>query len=255
MNPYCFIHCVGNQRVPDEGKWKNTIGGGINRLYYITSGEGGYDFRGKRYTFKKNVLYLIPAHSNIPTWSSYKSEESRLHHIYVNFELIPPILTKEVIELDPDEHPVVNLSFKSLCNFINEFQYKLNTIGEDELRYMKSSLVYIVSKMIEQNQTKILDDKILLSALSEMHKGISTDISIRDIAEKSFMSYYGFIRRFKNVLGTTPYTYLKQLRIRTAEALRAEGATLEETAEKCGYSDSAALLHAIANEKRLPSAR
>ena len=118
-----------------------------------------------------------------------------------------------------------------------------------------NNTVYVVSKMIEQNQTKILDDKILLSALSEMHKGISTDISIRDIAEKSFMSYYGFIRRFKNVLGTTPYTYLKQLRIRTAEALRAEGATLEETAEKCGYSDSAALLHAIANEKRLPNAR
>ena len=85
-----------------------------------------------------------------------------------------------------------------------------------------------------------------------MHKSIEADLSIREIAEKSFMSYYGFIRRFKNALGMTPYTYLKQLRIRTATALRNEGATLEEAAEKCGYSDATALLHAISNEKRLP---
>ena len=126
-------------------------------------------------------------------------------------------------------------------------------MNNDDLRFIKSCVIYIVSKIIEAAGAKTLDDQILISALSEMHQDIANDISIREIAEKSFMSYYGFIRRFKNALGMTPYTYLKQLRIRTATALRDEGATLEEAAEKCGYSDAAALLHAISNEKRLPT--
>ena len=79
---------------------------------------------------------------------------------------------------------------------------------------------------------------------------ISEDISIKEIAEESFMSCCGFIRKFKNALGVTPYAYLKQLRIRTANALRNEGMTLEQAAEKCGYSDASTLLHAISIESK-----
>lgn len=252
MNTYCFIRCMGNAKVPDEDKWKNNVSGGMNRLYYIKGGEGGYYLRGRKQKFKKDHLYLLPAYDDIPTWSSYETEDSRLDHVFVNFELIPPILTKDVIELDPKEHPLVSSVFDTLCGFINSFQHSLNGMKNDELRYLKSCVVFIVNKIIESAGAKTLDDQILISALSEMHKSIEADLSIREIAEKSFMSYYGFIRRFKNALGMTPYTYLKQLRIRTATALRNEGATLEEAAEKCGYSDATALLHAISNEKRLP---
>ena len=253
MGTYCFIRCMGTCKVPDEDKWKNNVSGGMTRLYYINDGIGGYYLRGKKHVFKKKHLYLLPAYDDIPTWSSYEDEESRLDHIFVNFELIPPILTKEVIELDPNEHPLVQSAFDTLCEFIDKFKQCLNTMNNDDLRFIKSCVIYIVSKIIEAAGAKTLDDQILISALSEMHQDIANDISIREIAEKSFMSYYGFIRRFKNALGMTPYTYLKQLRIRTATALRDEGATLEEAAEKCGYSDAAALLHAISNEKRLPT--
>ena len=64
------------------------------------------------------------------------------------------------------------------------------------------------------------------------------------------MSTNGFTRKFKHYLGVTPYAYIRTTRVRTALMMRTEGATLEEAAEKCGYSDAAALLHAIANEKK-----
>ena len=44
--------------------------------------------------------------------------------------------------------------------------------------------------------------------------------------------------------------YLKKLKIRTEINMRNEGYSLNEIAEKCGYSDSSALLHAIANESK-----
>jgi AraC-like DNA-binding protein len=39
------------------------------------------------------------------------------------------------------------------------------------------------------------------------------------------------------------------LKLRTAQALRASGETLERAADICGYSDSSALLHAMKNDK------
>ena len=252
MNQYCFIQCVGKSKVPDKNEWKTSVSRGINRLCYINGGEGGYYLRGEKYSFKKDMLYLLPAYEHIPTWSSYESMDARLDHTFVNFEMIPPIITKEVIEFDPHKDPMVKTAFEMLDKIAESTGCRMYNLKSDELYYLKATVVYIINKIVAECNIKILDDKMLISALETMHVGIATDISIREIAEKSFISYDGFIRRFQRALGVTPYTYLKQLRIRTATALRDEGATLEEAAERCGYSDAAALLHAIANEKRLP---
>ena len=251
MNQYCFIQCLGKCKVPDEEKWHNNVSGGLNRMVYVNGGEGGYYFRGEKRHFKTGYLYLLPCYDDIPTWSSYESDEKRLDHTYVNFELVPPIITKEVVELDPHADPLISAAFTSLERIAESTECKLYNLKNEELKYLKATVVYILERMIAQGCLKTLDDEMIITALEKMHKGISGDISIREIAAKAFISYEGFIRRFNKVLGMTPSTYLKQLRIRTAAALRAEGATLEEAAERCGYSDSSSLLHAIANEKKL----
>ena len=236
--------------VPDEDKWSNNIVGGINKLYYIVDGTGGYYLRGKKYTFKKNHFYLLPAYNELSTWSSYETPESRLNHIFVNFEMIPVIFSKEVVEFNPHDNPILSAALSVFDKIAESAKCNLYTLGDDEMRYLKSTIIYIVNKMITECDVKMLDDEILVSALKKMHKNISEDISIKEIAEESFMSCCGFIRKFKNALGVTPYAYLKQLRIRTANALRNEGMTLEQAAEKCGYSDASTLLHAISTESK-----
>ena len=249
MNQYCFIQCLGKRRVPD--KWYNTVSGGVNRLVYVNGGEGGYYLGGEKYHFKKGYLYLLPAYDDIPTWSSYESYEKRLDHTYVNFELVPPVITKEVVEIDPHADVRLEAALGVLDSICDSIGCKIVNLGNEELQYIKATVLYVVGKMIEGGHLKTLGDEALVLALEKMHKGISGDISIRDIASECFISYEGFIRKFSKTMGMTPYAYLKQLRIRTAAALRAEGATLEEAAERCGYSDSSSLLHAIANEKKL----
>ncbi len=252
MNPYCFIQCVGKSKVPDKNEWKTSPSKGINRLIYVNGGEGGYYLRGEKHTFKKGLLYLLPAYENIPTWSSYESMDKRLDHTFVNFEMIPPIITKNVIEFDPHKDPMRYAAFSMFDKIAESTECRMYNLKNDELYYLKATVIYIINKMVAECGIKMLDDQILISALETMHKGLSESISIREMAEKSFMSYDGFIRRFKSALGVTPYTYLKQLKIRTATALRNEGMTLEDVAIKCGYSESAALLHAISGEKKLP---
>ncbi len=252
MNQYCFIQCLGKRKVPDENDWYNTTSGGMNRLYYINGGEGGYYLRGEKHYFKKGYLYFLPCYDDIPGWSSYESEDKRLDHTYVNFELIPPVITKKVVEIDPHSDPLISVALSAFEKIAEpNTGLRLRELKNEELKYLKATIIYIVERMISEGYLKKLDDEIIISALEKMHKGISGNISIKDIAESSFISYEGFIRKFNKTLGMTPYNYLKQLRIRTASALRAEGATLEEAAEKCGYSEPAALLHAISNEKKL----
>ena len=92
---------------------------------------------------------------------------------------------------------------------------------------------------------EIVKDKVILNALKLMHENLGQKQLISEIAEKCYLSTNGFIRKFKKEVGETPYFYLKKLKIRTAQNMRMSGVTLEEIAEKCGYSDSSALLHAI----------
>ena len=251
MTQYCFIQCIGKRKVPDEKNWHNNVTGGVNRLLYINGGEGGYYLGAEKHSFKKGHLYLLPAYDDIPTWSSYESYEKRLDHTYVNFELVPPVVTKEVVELDPDSDPRIRAAISLLEAIAVPTKCKLYNLNDEELQYLKATVIYIIAKMIESGRLKTLGDEALVMALEKMHKGISGDISVREIAAECFISYEGFIRKFRKTMGMTPYAYLKQLRIRTAAALRADGATLEEAAERCGYSDSSSLLHAISNEKKL----
>lgn len=250
MNQYCFIHCFGKCKVPDQEKWKNNVRGGINRLYFIIDGEGGYSRHGEKKPFKKGFMYFLPSYDNIPTWSSYETPESRLDHLYMTFEILPPIITDEVIEIDPKEDPTIESAIFAWMKIAEKYR-SIRKIDEDALDYLKATTIFIMNKIINKSDIKTLEDKVILSALELIHRNISKPISIHEIAKSSNMSYDGFIKKFKSNLRTTPYQYIKKLRVRTALALRADGVTLEEVAEKCGYSEASALLHAISREEEL----
>ena len=122
MQPYCFVHCFGKSKVPDKGKWKNNVYGGINRLYFILDGDGGYIRNGDKKHFKKGFLYFIPSYDNIPTWSSYEPEENRLNHLYLSFEFLPPIMTDQVVEIDPTGDSMLNAAINVWMNISEEQQ-------------------------------------------------------------------------------------------------------------------------------------
>ena len=105
-----------------------------------------------------------------------------------------------------------------------------------------------MNKIINEEKCELITDSIIIESLNIMREKLSEKLSIEEIAKKFNLSTEGFIRKFKKYLGVTPYSYLKNLRVRTALVMRAEGHPLSEIAEKCGYSDPSALLHAISNE-------
>ncbi len=240
--------CAGRCKV-DE-RWITTAAPGMNRLYYINSGTGGYVRNGERIPFEVGKLYLIPYYSNVIT---YTDLEDNLEHTYVSFTSAHPILSTEVMMLDPESSEWLEVALASFRGFCR-LNYLYRTAPkpypqEDELRFLRAVTAYITEKMIGAHNDRVIEDATVISALNMITERLNTRLTVADLAEKHGMTVNGFIKKFTRCVGETPYSYMKKLKVRTALMLREEGMTLEQAAEACGYSDASALLHAMSTNK------
>ena len=237
MNEQCEISVIGECTVPRD--WIGMVKNDINRLYYIHRGEGGYIKDGERIEFVPGRIYMIPAFSKIRT---YAPSENRIYHTYADFTLIPPVISKNVLSIDPGEDPSVMAALGVFTNFCKD---KDTLKNPDKESYLSDTIVYLSKKIADENDSTLLKDRTILTALNFMHSNIRSKFTISDVAELCHVSPECFIRKFKAHIGETPYNYLKRLRIRVALRLRNSGLSWEEAADASGYSDASSLLHAI----------
>lgn len=241
--------CAGRCKV-GEG-WKTTADGGLNRLYYINGGRGGYIKNGERIPFQAGMLYLIPYYANIIT---YTDLEENLEHTFVAFISAHPILSTDVMMIDPESSDRLKSALSAFTDFC-KLNYLHRTApkpypNENELNLLKAITVYITEKMLTVHDDRVIGDATVISALNMMTESLNTHLTVAELAEKHEMTVNGFIKKFTRCVGETPYSYMKKLKIRTAVMLRENGMTLEKAAEACGYSDASALLHAISSSHK-----
>lgn len=241
MARICKIHYIGSCVI--GANWKNNVRDGINRMYYINGGDGGYFKNDEKIPFEHDKVYFIPFYSNTPT---YTNLDNKLDHTYSTFFLSPPVIATNVFCIDPNESPTVRLAtdiFRNLCE-----KYVVNDM---EAELLKSALIYLSEYAIKENSRDIINDPTIISALDIMHNSPNLKLSVADIAAKCYMTPDGFTRKFKRFIGESPSSYLKRLKVRAALTLKAEGIPMKEIAEICGYSDASSLAHAISStEKR-----
>lgn len=235
MEGSCKITCSGRCKV--GAWWKTTAQNGLNRLYYINGGTGGYIKDGERTEFKKGMIYFIPYYSSVTTYTDLSDE---LDHTYVGIVLSPPVLSTDVFCLDPKSSVYLQRAVDCLVSLCEG-----GTLPKAEEALLESLSMYIIEAAVTSQPQSVISDKVVLDALEMMHSFEKGVITVKDMAEKCHMSVNGFIKRFTKCVGETPYAYYKRLRLRFALSHRALGATLSEAAEISGYSDGSALLHAI----------
>ena len=140
MFKYCKFHVAGKEPVPYQ--WQNIVKNTVYRLLYVHSGVGGYYLGDKMIPFKVGYLYLIPSYANISTYSSYESEHARLNHSYVNFELIPPIVSNDVLELDPNENTTLRATIDVLLSMCERCHRKSFYLDDEEIKYFESTVIF-----------------------------------------------------------------------------------------------------------------
>jgi AraC-like DNA-binding protein len=242
------VNCYGHCAAPDT--WVSKVYNEINRLYYIHSGTGGFRHRGKFTEFKPGHLYFFPFLVDAELISD---KNDKIVHSYCNFELIPPIIAGDVLEYDPEGDEITK---SAISVFVAGAKLRQRStaslrfdISDDFDRLCKNAISFLAAKTADMSGASAINDSAVIEAIKIIHSDFSKKLKVSDLAKSCYMNEDSFIRRFRRSIGITPYAYIKKLRIRTAFYLRDLGLPLEKIARQTGYSDSASLLHALADTK------
>lgn len=83
------------------------------------------------------------------------------------------------------------------------------------------------------------------AALRRIWEDYAAPLRVSELAAEVHLEENYFIRRFRRVMGQTPYAYLHTYRLALARQALASGDTLTQAAEKVGYQDAASLSRAL----------
>lgn len=238
------INCCGTCFVPDN--WSDTRHNGINRLYYIHKGIGGYIMNGVSHSFTPGMLYFFPYTTR---YTLFSDAGDKIYHTYADFELVPPVISRKVISYDVTQS---EMAMRALDVFVeggrlcSEGKLLIKTGSSDLHKLCFSAITYLTSVAVaSSSDAKTADDPVVISALEIMLENMDKQITVNDIASGLYLSPDSFIRRFRRCIGVTPYAYLRELRLRSAQYMLSEGRSLAQTAAAVGYSDASALIHAL----------
>ncbi|MBQ9805795.1 MAG: helix-turn-helix domain-containing protein [Clostridia bacterium] len=243
---YVYGHCYAPKR------WRYDQNRRVNRLYYIYGGRGGCRYQGREYRFEAGKVYFIPYHKDLILFSD---ENDPILHTYADFELIPPIVCDRVLSADPQNDPVFSAAVNVFCRngeggAVQKGKTAVLTESGALERLFTSAILYVIDRLVQIHEIPVIRDEVILSALTRIHNDIGQSLSVSELAANAYMNCDSFIRRFHRVLGTTPYAYIKQLRLRTASYLRESGMPLGEIASETGYADATSLLHALQEKNK-----
>lgn len=213
---------------------------GINKLYYINEGSIRLETADGVYKLEEGHLYLIPQSLIISLFAEYTD------HTFFDFFTAPLIINDSILDITLSNHPLIESSFQALNMFVEKYPMKRITHRNHYYDYVKSSLNNLLFLISEEFKILTVNDLLINQAIDYIHHNYFNDISVSHLAEKFHLEEGTFIRRFKRVTSTTPYKYIRNLRINIASALAKEGSyTLSEIASMVGYCDAASLSHAI----------
>ncbi|MFM2044676.1 MAG: hypothetical protein RLY86_3252 [Pseudomonadota bacterium] len=101
-------------------------------------------------------------------------------------------------------------------------------------------------QVIERPVPAEREGKRLSPLLDHMRRHLDQDHALRDLADRAGMSLRTFLRRFRDMTGTTPGEWLLRERVeRAAELLRGTDAGIEDIATACGFPTAAALRYHV----------
>jgi AraC-like DNA-binding protein len=107
----------------------------------------------------------------------------------------------------------------------------------------------VVPRLVSRKARSTGDAKTLSlpvhKALERIDDDPSRPVSLAELASLSGMSRYQIVRAFSRELGTTPYAYVIQRRVRLARELLGNGETLVTAAQRAGFADQSHMTRAF----------
>lgn len=186
------------------------------------------------YEFERYILEIDPAF--LYNSSSEKTDLGRCFSIRSS-EI------SHKISLSDEQKCKIHSLFKSL-----ETE---NDFGDDILKSLSAvAIITLVNDYFEkQNRNFVyrssLENKTVDAAVDFINKNYSSPLSLEIVAKNSYVSVKELCRLFKKQLGTTVSKYIMSKRISEAKKMLKSGMSVQQTAEKCGFTDYTSFIRAF----------
>ena len=179
----------------------------------------------KEYRMQDNTVSYVPARLDYSRHSAFDEL------IVVHFETTD-YTTREIECFTPTNGETLSRLFREILDCWNE--------KEVGYQFRCAAILYeIFAECYKQNYKQNAKLPKIQPSVDYIHKNYQcTDLCIKEVAEKSFMTEVYFRKLFKKEYGISPQKYIINLRMQNAVGLIATGYySLQEVAAMSGYND------------------
>ncbi len=197
----------------------------FNALSYRIHADTVLKTRKKEYPMQDNMVAYVPARLDYSRHSAYDEL------IAVHFETTD-YTTREIECFMPTDAQPISALFHEILDCWSR--------KETGYRYQCAAILYeIFAECYKQNYKQDAKLPKIQPSVDYIHENYkNAELSIKEIAEKSFMTEVYFRKLFKAQYGVSPQKYIINLRMQNAVGLIATGYySLKEVAAMSGYND------------------
>lgn len=236
-------------------------------LIYIKEGTGVQEINGIPYTVKRGDFLFVNYGQ-----THYIKPEGVMTYFEVMFDL--EFISRELInknnafdiltlssfdefdaDLDDTAVPKVNFSGEEmyaiehiLKDLVNELSYKSPLYKNVIHGYVEALFSKLMRKLADHLPDGLNSEKqdVLFKILEYINKNLSEDISLEDLATRSFYNPSYFSRIFKERFGMGFKAYITKLRTeKAAELLKNTTLSVKEIMTHCGFNDKNSFYRAL----------
>ena len=227
----------GSCVAPDA--WCTTVSPTPYRLYYVRNGDAYFRLSNGEFKLKHGHFYLFP--SSLP-FLIRQDIKNRLDHLFYDFIMTPTVISSEPICVSLHDHPL----FSHFLTIMTEtVQCWLDQESSESFDTICHTLEAFLSILFTVKPVCVPSDDTVIRTVEYMESHISERVNIKEIAESMYLSEDYLIRKFKKVMGLTPYAYLSRLRTSIARSLIDSGVLLKDAAEQTGFRYPSSLIHSL----------
>ncbi|MBP3600634.1 MAG: helix-turn-helix domain-containing protein [Clostridia bacterium] len=207
-----------------------------NLLHLITSGEREYKFKDRTIKLKKGAVLFIPDNTYYLT-TSYDIDDISCGGIGICFDIFDP--DGNIIYIEPDIYYEWGERKEKATDYFESINnlYKYSP----EAFTLKITILKLLHTLAKTQSVLNGNYSLLEPALNFIAEHYNENLSVSQYAKLCKISESHFRKKFTECMGISPIDYRNEIRFRKAKLLYQKNYTLQEIAEKVGFSDASYL--------------
>ncbi len=223
----------------------------FHKIIFFLSGSVDYTIEGKTYPLEpRDIVFVSAGEIHRPMVKDTVPYERIV--IYVSPSLFMRYQREktdleECFRIARKHSSVMHVPEGSSHDLLYHLEKLEKTAHEQEFAHELYTEILFVEYMILMNRALITHemkttheatyDEKIQSLLRYIHEHLTEELTIDNLAEKSFLSKYYLMRRFKSETGYSIHQYINNKRLMTARSLLDGTASVTEICYQCGFRD------------------